>query len=187
MRINAGKHKGRQLVAPKGKTTRPTSDMAREAIFNVLAHGVAGPQLIGARIADIFAGTGAIGLEALSRGADFATFVETAPAALKALVENIENLRETERTKVLKTSATQLGPPPGGAFDVVFLDPPYDQGLSQAALERLIEQGWLNDGAVVVVEVAAKEAMQPPGEFEVLKEKTYGAARAVFLKYRGDA
>ncbi|MCK5444233.1 MAG: RsmD family RNA methyltransferase, partial [Rhodospirillaceae bacterium] len=92
MRINAGKHKGRQLVAPKGKTTRPTSDMAREAIFNVLAHGVAGPQLIGARIADIFAGTGAIGLEALSRGADFAAFVETAPAALKALVENIENL-----------------------------------------------------------------------------------------------
>lgn len=187
MRINAGTHKGRQISAPKGKTTRPTSDRAREAIFNVLAHGLDGPGLNGARVADLFAGTGAFGLEALSRGAAFAVFVENAPAALDALDENIRTLKETDRTGVLKMSVERLGPPPGGvpegAFDVVFLDPPYAQGLTLPALEKLTAHGWLKDGALVVAEVAAKEALSPPAGFKIQKEKTFGAARAVFLSF----
>lgn len=184
MRIVGGTHKGRALATPKGRDTRPTSDRAREAIFNVLEHGTKGPGLRGARVLDLFAGTGALGLEALSRGAEHATFVETQRQALSVLQANIETLKETANTKVLAIKATALPAPTNGPVDYAFLDAPYDKGLSEPALQVLSAQGWLCPGAVVMVEVAANEALCPPAGFVMTKEKNYGAARAVFLLFQ---
>lgn len=187
MRIVGGTHKGRPLSAPSGRDTRPTSDRAREAMFNVLAHGVGGPGLSGAHVADLFAGTGALGLEALSRGAAHCTFVESQRGAARTLKANIAALGETARSDVLQIKAAALPSPPHGPVDYAFLDAPYDQGLSEPALAALATRGWLNDGAVVLVEVAAREPLTPPQEYEIVKEKAYGAARAVFLLYRNTA
>ncbi|MFC1674190.1 16S rRNA (guanine(966)-N(2))-methyltransferase RsmD [Pseudomonadota bacterium] len=182
MRIVAGKHKGRPLSAPKGRDTRPTSDRAREAIFNVLDHGP-GPGLNGARVADLFAGTGALGLEALSRGAEHCIFVESQRGAMRTLRDNIHLLGEDAATTLVDKKAANIAVPPGGPVDYAFLDAPYDQGLSEPALQALAENGWLNDNCVILVEVAKSEALSPPPGFEVIKEKTYGAARAVFLTF----
>jgi 16S rRNA (guanine966-N2)-methyltransferase len=182
MRIVGGKHKGRPLSAPKGSSTRPTSDRAREAIFNVLAHGVEGSGLPGARVLDIFAGTGALGLEALSRGAAHVTFVENNRPCARILKDNIHTLGEDANTTVIERPASSLNAPTDGA-DYAFLDAPYDQGLSEPALAVLAAQGWLKPGAVVMVEVAADETLNPPPGFSLIKEKTYGAARTVFLGY----
>jgi 16S rRNA (guanine966-N2)-methyltransferase len=182
MRIVSGKHKGRPLAAPKGQDTRPTSDRAREAIFNVLDHGVPGPGLRGAQVMDVFAGTGALGLEALSRGAVHCTFVESHATAKHILCENIAALGETSATTVLQSNATALGQARVGC-DYVFLDAPYNQDLTTPALETLAQGGWLKDGCVIMVEVAKAEPLALPDGFTVHKEKTYGAARAVFLIY----
>lgn len=184
MRIVGGKHKGRPLAAPKGSATRPTSDRAREAIFNVIAHGIGGPGLGGARVLDIFAGTGALGLEALSRGAAHATFVENNRASARVLKDNIRALGEDAQTSVIERSAAALGPPPAERADFAFLDAPYDQGLSEPALAALAENGWLKDGAFAMIEVAQHEAFAAPPGFSIIKEKAYGAARAVFLRYQ---
>lgn len=185
MRIVGGKHSGRPLATPKGRDTRPTSDRAREAIFNVLAHGVDGPGLAGARVLDVFAGTGALGLEALSRGAAHATFVEHNRASARVLKDNISLLGEDAHATVIERRADAIGAPKdGSSCDYAFLDAPYEQGLSEPALAHLAANGWLNDGAIVVVEVARGEALDPPPGFVTLKEKTYGAARAVFFTYR---
>jgi len=183
MRIVGGKHKGRSLMAPKGDTTRPTSDRAREAMFNVLEHGVDGPGLIGARVIDVFAGTGALGLEALSRGADHVTFVENHRGALSTLRDNIETLHETANTTVLATKASALPTPQNIGVDYAFLDAPYDKGLTEPALHTLAEQGWLNPGAIILAEVAKHEPLSPPPGFKIIKEKPYGAARAIFLSH----
>lgn len=183
MRIVGGKHKGRPLAAPKGRDTRPTSDRAREAMFNVLEHGVEGPGLRGAHIIDVFAGTGALGLEALSRGAAHATFVEHHRGALKVLSENITALKENDRTTVLPCKAVVMSAPSKNPVDYAFLDAPYENGLTEPALEALIAQGWLNPGAVVLAEVGAEENLTPPQCLRLTKEKTYGTARAVFLTY----
>lgn len=187
MRIVGGKHKGRPLAAPKGRDTRPTSDRAREAMFNVLEHGVNGPGphggLDGARIIDVFAGTGALGLEALSRGAVHATFVESHRGALSILKQNIETLHETANATVLAVKAAALPSPIHAPVDYAFLDAPYDKGLTEPALHALAAQGWLVPGAVVLAEVAKDETLSPPPGFEVVKEKSYGGARAVFLVF----
>jgi len=185
MRIVGGRHKGRALQAPAGRVTRPTADRAREAVFNVLAHGVDGPGLDGARVVDVFAGTGALGLEALSRGAAHATFVECDRRALAALRANIRTLGEDGNCAILAHKAAAIGPAPGAAAHYAFLDAPYDQGLTVPALDALAAGGWLADGAVILAEVAANEALDPPAGFRVLKEKAYGAARAVSLRYGG--
>ena len=182
MRIVAGKHRGRPLTTPTGRDTRPTSDRAREAIFNVLEHGVDGPGLKGARVIDVFAGTGALGLEALSRGAVHATFVESARAALFALQANIEALHEDDASTVLVLKAAAL-PKAQTPVDYVFMDAPYHKGLSEPALQALKSQNWLNPGAVTMVEIAADEDFTPPTGFFVEKEKTYGAARVLFLSF----
>ena len=184
MRIVGGKHKGRPLAAPKGVDTRPTSDRAREAIFNVLAHGIDGPDLHGARVIDVFAGTGALGLEALSRGAQHATFVESHRGAARVLKDNILTLGEDANTTVIERPADTIGTPKVGV-DYAFLDAPYEQGLSEPALTHLADSGWLKPGAVVMVEVALRETFTPSARFDLIKEKTYGAARALFLLYRG--
>ncbi|MBF0249538.1 MAG: 16S rRNA (guanine(966)-N(2))-methyltransferase RsmD [Alphaproteobacteria bacterium] len=185
MRIVGGKHKGRPLSAPAGRDTRPTSDRAREAIFNVLEHGTGGSGLRGARVADVFAGTGALGLEALSRGAAHCIFVEAARPAVAALRDNLHDLGEAEHATVMQKTVAALGAPPGGPVDYAFLDAPYERGLTEQALHVLMENGWLCAGAVVMAEVAARETLSPPAPLAVLKEKTYGAARVIFLVFSG--
>lgn len=184
MRIVGGQHKGHPLSAPKGRDTRPTSDRAREAMFNVLEHLPHGPGLNDARVIDVFAGTGALGLEALSRGAAHATFVDAHRAAIAVINANIAALKETARTTVLPVKVAALSPPPGpqtGPADYAFLDAPYDNNLTIPALCTLAERGWLSPDAVIMAEVAAHEIFSPPDTFDVVKEKKYGAARVVFL------
>jgi len=184
MRIIAGKHRGRPLAAPHGDMVRPTSDRAREALFNILTHGAlaaGGPEYAGARVLDAFAGTGAFGLEALSRGAAEAVFIENSRAALAALRQNIATLDETGRAQIITGDAT--APPRALApCALAFLDPPYREGLAAPALAALGVAGWLAPGALCVVELAATERFDPPAGFTPLDERRYGAARLVFLR-----
>ena len=184
MRIIAGRHRGRALAAPEGHAVRPTSDRAREALFDILAHGrfADRPVFEEARVLDAFAGTGAFGLEALSRGAAQASFIEKDRAALAALRANIETLGEAKRAAVLPGDA--LNPPPAAAAaSLVFLDPPYGQDLAAPALAALAARGWLAAGALTVVEVAARQKFDAPAGFTLLEERRYGAARLVFLRH----
>ncbi len=186
MRIVAGKHRGRHLAAPEGAGVRPTSDRAREALFNVLAHrplrADGKPALAEARVLDIFAGTGAMGLEALSRGAAYATFVERDRAALAALEKNVAELGEAARTAILRIDVLAL-PHAKEAASLAFLDPPYGAGLAEPALATLANGGWLEDGAVVIVELGKRDELSPPAFFKPLDERRYGAARFVFLRF----
>lgn len=186
MRIVAGSLKGRALAAPEGGGTRPTSDRARQAIFNILEHASWAEPLQDARVIDLFAGTGALGFEAISRGAAFCLFVETDDAARGAIRENAEAFGLFGRTRVHRRSATDLGVRPGSAgeaFDFAFLDPPYRKGLGEEALARLAEGTWLKPGAVVVFERGADEPnIETPG-YERLDAREWGAARVLFLRY----
>ena len=153
MRIVSGAFRGKTLAAPPGEATRPTSDRARQAIFNILEHAAWSKGLRDARVIDLFAGSGALGFEALSRGAAFCLFVETDAAARGAIRENVEAMGVFGRTRVHRRDATDLGVRPGAdgpAFDLAFLDPPYAKGMGEAALDRLAAGGWLAPGAVVV-------------------------------------
>jgi 16S rRNA (guanine966-N2)-methyltransferase len=183
MRIVAGKHRGRRLAAPPGDAVRPTSERAREALFNILAHGRFAPAPVfeDARVLDVFAGTGALGLEALSRGARFATFIEKDRQARDALEANIKTLGETARTRLLAVDAT-TPPRADGPYDLVFLDPPYRSGLAEPALEALSRAGWLAPHALIILELAARGDFEPPAGFEMLEERRYGAGRLVFLR-----
>ncbi len=188
MRIVAGSHRGRRLVAPPGRGVRPTADRTREALFNILEHGgfVAGggSPVRGARVLDAFAGTGAMGLEALSRGAESAVFMENGREALDALAHNIAACREDDHTEILRIDATRP-PHARAACALAFLDPPYDSGLATPCLSALAAGGWLADGAICTIELAAGEDFIPPDGFEVLEERRYGAARVVLLRYPG--
>src|SRR5690606_15389948 len=186
MRIVGGKFKGRAIAAPEGRDTRPTSDRARESLFNVLAHAAWSPGLEGRRVLDLFAGSGALGLEAMSRGAAFALFVETESAARGAIRDNIEALGLFGNTRIHRRDATDLGVKPAGLgdpFDMVFLDPPYGKGLGERALVRLGDGGWITPDALITLEVGADEAPQLEA-FETLDERSYGAAKVFFLKPR---
>jgi 16S rRNA (guanine966-N2)-methyltransferase len=183
MRIVGGRHRGRALVAPPGRDIRPTSDRAREALFNILSHGEHAGVLPDAVVLDAFAGTGAFGLEALSRGAEEAYFLENARPALDALRRNIDALGETARAHVRSADATRPPPAPKPA-SLAFLDPPYRSGLGPAALAALAIAGWLSGDALAIIEISAKEAFEPPPGFEVDDERRYGAARLVFLRRR---
>ena len=190
MRIVAGEFRGRSLSAPPGDRTRPTSDRARQAIFNVLEHAAWSPGVRGRRVIDLFAGTGALGFEAISRGADFCLFVETDEGARGAIRETVDAFGLFGRTRVHRRDATDLGVRPGSdgpAFDLAFLDPPYGKGLGEAALARLIEGGWLAPGAVIVFERGAQEPPLEAPEFEIVDERDYGAARVWFLRRRNSA
>jgi 16S rRNA (guanine966-N2)-methyltransferase len=183
MRIVGGAYKGRAIAAPTGRDTRPTSDRAREAIFNILAHAPWSPGLTGRRVIDLFAGSGALGFEALSRGAAFALFVETDAAARGAIRETIDALALFGTTRIHRRDATDLGAKPAGLgmpFDLAFADPPYGKDLAAPALDGLVQGGWIADGALVVLEVGAAETPALPG-FETLDERTYGAAKVLFL------
>ncbi len=182
LRIVAGRHRGRRLLAPPGETTRPTAERVRQALFDMLWHAPwAGREsLDGARVLDAFAGTGALGLEALSRGAAQATFIEPDRAALAALRRNITTLGEEERTRVIPGDATR--PPAASApCSLLLLDPPYGKDLVPRALAALQAGGWIAPGALVVAEVAKADPLDAPG-FEALAERAHGAARVVFLR-----
>jgi 16S rRNA (guanine966-N2)-methyltransferase len=186
MRIVGGNFKGRAIAAPQGRDTRPTSDRARESIFNVLAHADWSPGIEGRRVLDLFAGSGALGLEAMSRGAAFALFVETESAARGAIRDNIEALGLFGTTRIHRRDATDLGVKPAGLgdpFDLVFLDPPYGKGLGERALARLGEGGWITPEALIMLEVGAEETPQLAA-FETLDERGYGAAKVFFLRPR---
>jgi 16S rRNA (guanine966-N2)-methyltransferase len=187
MRIIAGRHRGRSLKAPLGPAVRPTSDRAREALFDILAHGrfADRPVFEEARVLDAFAGTGAFGLEALSRGAARATFIEKDRAALAVLRANLAALGETRNATVLPSDA--LRPPPAPApVALAFLDPPYGEDLAAPALTALAAARWFAPGALVVVEVASRRRFTPPAGFTALEERRYGAARLVFLRFQGE-
>jgi 16S rRNA (guanine966-N2)-methyltransferase len=160
MRIIAGQWRGRPLVAPPGEATRPTSERAREALFSMLASRLG--DFDGLRVADLYAGTGALGLEALSRGAAHAIFVESDKAAVTALRANIAKCGADLSTTVLAQPVQAIGRAPA-PFDLLLLDPPYGEGLALPALARLVEYGWVAPHALVSVETAKKEALAPPG------------------------
>ena len=184
MRIVGGRHRGRRLLAPPGDTVRPTSDRAREALFNILSHGrlaADGIPFAGAAVLDAFAGTGALGLEALSRGAAQAVFIERDPEAVAVLRRNVAWLRENERAEIVPGDATR--PIRAGLrCAVAFVDPPYRSGLAAVALEALDRAGWLASDALAIVELGAREQLVPPAGFTLFDERVYGAARLVFLR-----
>lgn len=184
MRIVGGSHKGRPLSAPSGRATRPTADRTREAIFNKLAHAPWARGVEDARVIDLFAGSGALGFEAMSRGAAFCLFVETEARARGAIRDNVEALQLWGATRLHRRDATRLGPKPAGLgapFDLVFLDPPYEAGLGGPALEALIAGGWVGDDAIAVFEMGADERIETPG-WTALDEGDHGAARVVYLE-----
>ena len=179
MRIIAGKLKGRRLLAPQGIAIRPTSDRAREALFAILGHGE--PPLAGAAFLDLFCGTGAVGLEAYSRGAAEVVLIDNDRQALKLAEANIARLRAQNQVRLLARDATLLGPSPR-AFDLAFLDPPYRSGLATAALAGLAASGWLAEGARIIVELAAKDEPVLPAGYALDRERRYGSARFLFLR-----
>ena len=183
MRIISGRFKGQPLAAPKGQNTRPTSDRARESLFNVLAHASWAPPLDGARVIDLFAGSGALGFEAMSRGAAFCLFVETDSAARGAIRDNVEAFQLFGNTRIHRRSATDLGPKPAGVgqpFTLAFLDPPYRKGLVTPCLNNLRTGQWLSADAIAVVETDAKEAFEHEG-WTVLDEREAGKAKLTIL------
>ena len=189
LRIVGGVHRGRRLIAPPGEAVRPTSDRAREALFNILSHGrfaAEGLPFADRPVLDAFAGTGALGLEALSRGASAAAFIENGREALAALRHNVAALGEEDRAHVVAGDATR---PPRAALvcTVALLDPPYRSGLAAPALSALAKAGWLMPDALAIVEVAAREELPVPAGFAVIDERVYGAARLVFLRHEGAA
>jgi len=183
MRIIAGRHRGKRLEAPKGDAVRPTSERAREAVFDILAHGrfADGPAYEDVRIVDAFAGTGAMGLEAISRGARFATFIERDGFARRVLQRNIATMGESAKCAVLVADAVK--PPRGSPCELAFVDPPYGEAMGEAALMGLAAAGWLGAGALVVLERGARETFAAPAGFVLLDERRYGAARILFLRY----
>src|SRR6516162_1463108 len=174
MRIVGGRLKGRVLKAPSSRAIRPTSERLRESIFDILEHRFPG-QIEGARVVDLFAGSGALGVEALSRGARFALFVDNGAEARALLRANVEALALGGVTRIWRADAARLGSAPaGGPFALAFLDPPYGQNLANPALVALIEGGWLEPGALCVVEEAANAKIVAPRGLAAIAERTYG-------------
>jgi 16S rRNA (guanine966-N2)-methyltransferase len=185
VRVVAGRFRGKALVAPPGLHTRPTGDRARQAVFNILEHAPWSPGLHDRRAIDVFAGSGALGFEAVSRGAAFCLFVETDETARGAIRDNVEALGLFGATRVHRRDATDLGVRPasaGPAFDLAFLDPPYARGLGERALAGLAAGGWLAPGAVAVFERGVDEPDPLTPGFERLDARDYGAARVFFLR-----
>jgi 16S rRNA (guanine966-N2)-methyltransferase len=182
MRVVGGRLGGRPLAAPKSQNVRPTSDRLREAVFNILAHRFGDP-VAGGRVLDLFAGTGALGIEAMSRGAAFALFVDDGTEARALIRQNVEALGLGGVTRIFRRDATRLGPAhPNQPFGLAFLDPPYRKGLAEASLASLREGGWLLPDALVVVEEAADAAFAPPQGYEEIERRRYDDTEFTFLR-----
>jgi 16S rRNA (guanine966-N2)-methyltransferase len=183
MRIVAGRHRGRRLEPPTGRTIRPTSDRIREAIFDILAHRHFADRFDGAAVLDAFAGTGAMGLEALSRGATHATFLDIDAAAVQLVERNARHVGEDASVRVLRRDATKPGPAPQ-PHDLAFLDPPYRSGLAAAALPALAAARWFAPGALVVLELASDEAPATPTGFADVDQRRYGSTTVNFWRWQ---
>jgi 16S rRNA (guanine966-N2)-methyltransferase len=182
MRVVGGRLRGRNLAAPKSQAIRPTSDRLRESLFNVLAHAYGDP-VSGARVLDLYAGTGALGIEAISRGAGFALFIDDGAEARALIRQNVDALGLGQVTRVFRRDATKLGPAhPVEPFGLVFLDPPYRKDLAAPTLASLREGGWLTPEALVVVEEAADAELAAPEGFQELERRTYDDTAVVFLR-----
>jgi 16S rRNA (guanine966-N2)-methyltransferase len=182
MRIVGGRLRGRALAAPKSQGIRPTTDRLRESLFNILAHAYGDP-VSGARVLDLFAGTGALGLEALSRGAAFALFVDDGAEARALMRQNVEALGLAAIARIFRRDATRLGPAhPLEPFSLAFLDPPYRKGLAESALASAREGGWLTGNALILVEEAADAGFKAPEGFEELERRTYDDTAFAFLR-----
>lgn len=182
MRIIGGRFKGRVLSGPKGPGLRPTSDRLRETVFNIIEHGLSVP-IEGARVIDLFAGTGALGLEALSRGAAHTLFVDDGAEARALLRANIEALGVAGVSRIFRRDATRLGEAAGAPVSLAFLDPPYGRDLAGAALLSLHVGAWLAPGATCVVEEATAAAFDAPDAFALLDERRQGDSAIRFLAY----
>src|SRR5215472_9029984 len=182
MRVVGGRLRGRALAGPKSSAIRPTADRLRESMFNILVHAYGDP-INGARVLDLFAGSGALGIEALSRGADFALFVDDGAEARALIRENVTTLGLGGVTRIFRRDATKLGPAhPVEPFSLVFLDPPYGKGLADKALASLRDGGWLTPGALLVVEEAKAAQFAAPDGYEELERRAYDDTEFVFLR-----
>ena len=183
MRVVGGRLRGRNLASPSSRDIRPTADRLRESVFNILIHGYGDP-ITDARVLDLFAGTGALGIEAISRGAKFALFVDNGAEARALMRDNVEALGLGGVTKVYRRDATNLGPAhPMEPFSLVFLDPPYAKGLANQALVSLRDGGWLTSGALIVVEEAKVAEIEGPEGFAELERRAYDDTEFVFLRF----
>lgn len=188
MRIVAGKHRGRLLKTPQGWHVRPTSDRVREAVFDLLQHGEAAQEIEDICVADVFAGTGAFGLEALSRGAAQAVFVDTNPRAVTTIQANAALLDVGDHVAVLRRDACQPGPPPpvaAAGCHLIFFDPPYNENLLEPALSAFVRDGWFAPGAVAIAETSVRETIDPPALFSLLKERRYGDTQISIYAWKG--
>jgi 16S rRNA (guanine966-N2)-methyltransferase len=191
MRIVGGKHRGRPLDAPQGLEVRPTADRARESLFNILEHGKFSADgtspLRGAHVLDAFAGTGALGFEALSRGAERLVAMDAEAEAIACIRANARTLGEVARVTLFQCDATKPPRPPAGPAGtpcgLVFLDPPYRSGLGPPALSALAAAGWIAPGAICVLEIGTAEHGTAPGGFTILDERRYGKAKLVFMRF----
>ena len=182
MRVVGGRLRSRPLAGPKSDALRPTADRLREALFNILTHAYGDP-VAGARVLDLFAGTGALGIEAISRGAAYALFVDEGVEARALLRDNTESLGLGGVTRIFRRDASKLGPAhPLEPFDLVFLDPPYGKGLAEKALASARAGGWLKPQALIVVEEAADAGFAAPEGFEELERRRYDDTEFVFLR-----
>jgi 16S rRNA (guanine966-N2)-methyltransferase len=182
MRVVGGRLRGRAIAAPKSKTIRPTADRLRESLFNILTHAFDDP-VTGARVLDLFAGTGTLGIEALSRGAGFTLFVDDGAEARALLRENVAALGLGGASKIFRRDATKLGEAhPVAPFSLAFLDPPYGQGLATAALGSARAGGWLTPEALVVIEEATKAKFEPPEGFQEVDRRLYDDTEFIFLR-----
>jgi 16S rRNA (guanine966-N2)-methyltransferase len=183
MRIVAGKFRSATIEAPRGLDTRPTSDRVRQALFNVLEHGASHVDFERCRVLDLFAGSGALGIEALSRGAKFALFIEDSADARAAIRRNVEALKLTGVSKIFRRDATILGPAQTlQPFDLIFCDPPYGKGLGEKALQSAVEGGWVAKDAIVVLEERADLEIHLPDAFEIIDQRDYGDTQIVIGK-----
>lgn len=178
MRIIAGQWRGRKLASPPDESVRPTSDRVREAVFSMIAARLGG--FSGLRVADIFSGSGALGLESLSRGASHATFVDSARTSCRLVEQNATTLGAKAQIQVLNRPATNL-PPAVESYDVVFMDPPYGKDLVQPALAQLLQQGWAGADTLVAVETPRDEEVTDPA-WEIMRTATYGITRITLLR-----
>lgn len=185
MRIIGGAHKGLALASvgkgDLGAHLRPTTDRVRESLFNVLMGGKHGDPITGARVLELFAGTGALGLEALSRGASHVTFVENGRMGGKLIHDNIAKLGRRADTTLIKRDATRLGPC-NEACDLIFLDPPYGKGLGALALQAALEWQWINEDALIVWEEAAPQPA--PEHFTAVDARAFGGTHITFLRFQ---
>ncbi|WP_454744768.1 16S rRNA (guanine(966)-N(2))-methyltransferase RsmD [Ciceribacter selenitireducens] len=184
MRIVGGEFRGRVLAAPKSNAIRPTTDRTRESLFNILAHAHPGV-LDATRVLDLFAGTGAVGIEALSRGAKSALFVENSVEGRSLLWQNIDALGLHGRARILRRDATDLGPASNiEPFQLVFADPPYGKGLGEKALFAAHAGGWLAPGAVAILEERADAQVIVDPVFKFIEERSFGDTKMYFFSYR---